>query len=239
MTLAASLDGNLIFYIAAAAYGVFAWWNDRRQKKAAEEEAARTASQRPQNPQTQQRPAIQGGESSEQERMRKFLEALGVPSGPQAPTQPRPQPAPLRPPAAPASPTLAPRPVAMPLPRPMMRPQSQPAAKAYVPPPAPKPRPVIVDEPLPAESRDPGRLEGAATSIESVSTEFARMHDRPMAVPTDPSIAIAAAGNAPMTSVLPQVMFAQGRILRELLRNPESVRAAIVVSEVLGPPKGA
>lgn len=240
MTLAASLDGNLIFYIAAAAYGVFAWWNDRRQKKAAEEEAARTASQRSQNPQAQQRPAAQGGETSEQERMRKFLEALGVPTG-QAPAQPRPQspPAPLRPPSAPASPTLAPRPVAMPVPRPMVRPQTQPATKAYVPPPAPKPRPVIVNEPLPAESRDPGRLEEPATTIESVSTEFARMHDRPMAVSTDPSIAVAASGNAPTTSVLPQVMSAQGRLLRELLRRPESVRAAIVVSEVLGPPKGA
>ena len=93
MTLAAI---DPIILIAAAAYGVFAWFNDRRQKKALAEEEARNRAEGTTTPsQTPLRPASTL-ESSEEERMRKFLEALGVPSGP-APLRPAPQPAPPKP----------------------------------------------------------------------------------------------------------------------------------------------
>ena len=241
MTLAASLEGNLIWLIAAAAYGVFAWYNERKQKKAQEEDARRAAA----NPQAAgQTPMRSAPAESEEERMRKFLEALGVPSGQQSPplrpTTPPPKPtppiAPRSAPQKPASPTLAPRPVAMPLPRPMVtRPAQVPARMA----PPPRPSRPVEYEPEPAESRDPGRLEEAAASVEQISTDFARMHGQRMAVDTLPSIQTAAMGAAGTTRVDARAISAQGLALRELLRNPETMRAAIVVSEVLGPPKGA
>ena len=234
MTLAA-IDGYLI-WIAAAAYGVVAWYNERKQKKALAEEEARKRAEGGGN--TPLRPSGPS-ETSEEERMRKFLEALGVPSGPQSPPlRPSPAPSPtIAPnpaPLQPASPTLAPRPVAMPIPRPMVtRPAQVPARMA--PPPRPKPP---VPEPAPYESMDPGRLEEPASSVEQVSTDFARMHEQRMAVDTLPSIRVAAAGAAGTTSVDPRLVSAQGLALREMLRTPESIRAAVVVSEVLGPPKG-
>jgi hypothetical protein len=239
MTLAA-IDGYLI-WIAAAAYGVVAWFNERKQKKALAEEEARKRAEGGGN--TPSRPSG-ASETSEEERMRKFLEALGVPSGPQSPPlRPSPAPAPLKPAPTiapkptlpkPASPTLAPRPVAMPIPRPMVtRPAQVPARMA--PPPRPKPP---IPEPASYESMDPGRLEEPASRVEQVSTDFARMHEQRMAVDTLPSIRIAAAGAAGTTSVDPRLVSAQGLALREMLRSPESIRAAVVVSEVLGPPKG-
>ncbi len=241
MTLAA-IDGYLI-WIAAAAYGVVAWYNERKQKKALAEEEARKRAEGGTAENTPLRPTG-GVESSEEERMRKFLEALGVPSGPQSPPlRPSPAPAPLKPaptiapksaPSKPASPTLAPRPVAMPIPRPLVtRPAQVPARMA--PPPRPKPP---IHEPASLESMDPGRLEEAATSVEQVSTDFARMHEQRMAVDTLPSIRMAATGAAGTTSVDPRLLSAQGLALREMLRTPESIRAAVIVSEVLGPPKG-
>jgi hypothetical protein len=233
----AAIEGNLIYLIAAAAYGVFAWWNDRRQKKAAAEEEARQASQ-PKDPSSSQTAQPAAGAESEQERMRKFLEALGVPSGPQSPPlrpTPTAAPAPPKPaPQKPASPTLAPRPVAMPIPPPMMRPRPT-AAPVHVPKPRP---PVVVEEPLPAESREPGYLQPAAAVAGQVSTDFSRAHQEQMSSAELPSIMAAAMGNAPTTGVSARFVSAQGQALRELLRSKESLRAAIVVSEVLGPPKG-
>lgn len=242
MTLAAI---DPIWLIAAAAYGVFAWYSERKQKKALEEEEARNRAEGKKS-QTPLRPESTG-ETSEEERMRKFLEALGVPSG-SPPLRPTTPPASLKPtppaaqvpvPQKPASPTLAPRPVAMPIPRPMQRPKAPkhvPTPPRMAPP--PKARPVF-HEPEAAESRDPGRLEEPAASVEQISTDFARMHDQRMAIDTLPSIQKAALGSAGTTQVGVKAISAQGLALRQMLRNSEALRAAIVVSEVLGPPKGA
>lgn len=234
----AAIEGNLIYLIAAAAYGVFAWWNDRRQKKAAAEEEARQAAQ-PKDSTSAQTAQPAAGAGSEEERMRKFLEALGVPSGPQSPPL-RPTPAaapapPKPPPQKPASPTLAPRPVSMPIPPPMMRPRPSSAAPVH----APRPRPPVrVEEPVPAESRDPGHLQMPVAVADQVSTDFSRAHQEQMSSAELPSIMAAAMGNAPTTGVSARFVSAQGQALRELLRSKESLRAAIVVSEVLGQPKG-
>jgi hypothetical protein len=64
------------------------------------------------------------------------------------------------------------------------------------------------------------------------------MHDKPMATSVLPSIAMAATGAAPTTGVDPRFVSSQGLALRALLQSPQTMRAAIVVSEVLGPPKG-
>jgi hypothetical protein len=235
MTLAASIDSNIIYLIAAAAYGVFAWWNDRRQKKILEEEERRQA----QTPTQHERQGTQPSAAptmtnSEAERTRRFLEALGVPTN-QLPPPPRPAPAP-KPQPKPASPTMAPRPIAMPIPRPMTRPEPAPV---YTPPPRPVVRPVQpvprFDEPLPAESRDAGHLEVPAFATSEVAADFARMHAEDKAAA---SLPIDATGLAPTTRVEPVHVSIQGLALRDLLRSPENLRTAIVMSEVLGRPRG-
>lgn len=224
---------DLYWLIAAAAYGVFAWWNDRRQKKAMAEEEARRAAAESEVPVSTGSAGPARPTSPEEERMRKFLEALGVPTGsqPSAPPPPVEKPQPLKP----VSPTLAPRPVAMPVPQPRpQRPAPTPPVRPQ-PKPIPQPVPAFAEVP-PLESREPASLE---TSFGQVSADFARMHDERMAVSTEPSIAAAATGNAPTTGVLPDYVSPQARLLREMLRDPQSIRAAVIVSEVLGPPKGA
>jgi hypothetical protein len=98
---------------------------------------------------------------------------------------------------------------------------------------------VTANEPAPRESQDPGRLEEAAASFEQMASDFSHMHDQPMATSTLPSIATAALGSAPTTGVAARIVSAQGMALRELLKDASTLRAAIVVAEVLGPPKGA
>ena len=171
--------------------------------------------------------------------MRKFLEALGIPSPTQTPPlrpaqSPSPAPKPISPqPEKPASPTLAPRPVAMPIPRPMM---PRPAA------PKPVPAPPVIPREVPVFSEGRRHIEvegeGSTAGGAHLSTAFSQMHAEQAADAGLPSIATAAAGNAPTTGVAARFVSAQGYALRELLRSRESLRAAIVVSEVLGPPKG-
>jgi hypothetical protein len=233
MTLAASIDSNIIYLIAAAAYGVFAWWNDRRQKKALEEEERRQA-QLPQDQSGSHEPIPPTTVNSEAERTRRFLEALGVPTN-QLPPPPRPAPAPKPQPKL-ASPTMAPRPIAVPLPPPMMRSQPTPV---YTPPPKPvRPVPPVphFDEPLPAESRDPGHIEGPALAMSQISVDFARMHAENVGAAS--SLPLDATGSAPTTKVEPVHVSVQGLALRDLLRSPEGLRTAFVMSEVLGRPKG-
>jgi hypothetical protein len=95
-----------------------------------------------------------------------------------------------------------------------------------------------MEESLPAESREPGELAGALLGPEHPVAEFPRTQPEQVASVDLPSIATAATGNAPTTGVAARFVSAQGYALRELLRSRESLRAAIVVSEVLGPPKG-
>ena len=235
----AAIDLNLIYVIAAAAYGVFALWNDLRQKKAAAEEEARQAEGRSQSTPNRVEKTPAPAATSEEERMRKFLEALGVPSPTQTPplrppqSQP-PAPKPISPPPPkPASPTMAPRPVAMPIPRPMM---PRPAA----PKPVPLPPVIAREAPVFTEARRPVEVEaeGPGAVGDHLSTAFSQMHAEQAADVGLPSIVTAASGNAPTTGVAARFVSAQGYALRELLRSRESLRAAIVVSEVLGPPKG-
>lgn len=88
------------------------------------------------------------------------------------------------------------------------------------------------------ESREPGRLEVPAAVVEQTPDAFINIRDLPV-ISAPVSVAEAAAGFAPTTSVAATYVSSQGLALRELLRNPATLRAAVVVSEVLGPPKGA
>ncbi len=137
--LAASFE--LIYVVVAIAIiGKIKEWMDGQKKPGLPPPGERTPLQ-PQSIKPLSRPL-----EPEQERMRRFMEALGMPAGNQTP--------------APVAAPVTPRAVA--------RPARQPKViRARVATPAP--------EPLPMEARDPGRLEELAGKIESISAEWGQM----------------------------------------------------------------
>ena len=212
MTLAAgSLNLDTILYIAAAVWGVISWWrnkNGENVERQAEEET-------PPQPEVRRTAAPQPAES-EAERMRRFLEALGVPGGQQ---RPAPQPPVQRPPAQ--------KPVARPVP-PIPVPRPRPIAR-------PKPAPI----PEPEEMALAGRLEESASSIEGIGAEFDRMSGG-VVLPAMAELATRAdvtafAEVSGATQVIPTAVTAKS--IHLALRSPDILRTAFVLREVLGPPR--
>ena len=228
MTLAANIQGNLLFLIVFAAVGVVNWWLERKKNQAAANEK-----QSPSRPQPRANAPAAGGES-EQERLRRFLEALGVPQQPgqpQPPQQVRPQamqPAPQIP--APASRTI--RQKVEPtrrthIPEPRRIPTPTRAAAAHRP--APR-RPAI---PEPEEFREAGRLEESASAIENVSSEFQHMTMEQLGVPAHLADTASKPATLTRNAAAPVV-----ESLRLALRTPADLRTAFVTMELLGKPRG-
>jgi hypothetical protein len=227
MILALDIPGNIIFLIVAAAVGVLNWWIERRKKQAEQEPQSPV---RPQ-PRSTVRPAAGG--DSEQERLRRFLEALGVPQQPGAPAPPAQSPPP---PQREIVPTPAQRPVPRPTPSPAKRAftpgprpltlPTQPAVRRAQRPPA---RPVM-DEP--PEFAEAGRLEEPAAIIEGISSEFEGMTMERLGVPM--RLAGAAAHVESVHRPVPAIV----QSLRESLRTRDDLRTAFVLMEVLGAPRG-
>lgn len=221
----AGIEGNIVFVIVAAVVGVINWLMEKSKKESAAKQPPPLA--RPAQP-----PANAGGES-EQERLRRFLEALGVPQPPQQ-QQSRPSQPQMAPPAT-KQVQPVPRRVAQDIQGrlPSPRPAAQKPAKVVRP-----PKRVIVREP--EEFATAGRLEESATSIENISGEFSTMNVRvkmdPLQTPDRP--AHLGTGNAGTTTVLERDGSPIAATLRKLLHNPRDLRATFVAMEVLGTPKG-
>ena len=80
----ASIEGNAVFVVVVAVVGLINWLIEKSKKESGS--APQQPSPRP------QRPADTAAGDSEQERLRRFLEALGAPQQPQAaPPSQRPQ----------------------------------------------------------------------------------------------------------------------------------------------------
>ena len=223
MITLASAEGKIIFVIVAAIVGAINWWFEKKKKEKESSAGPAQTSPRP------QQPAANAG-SDEQERLRRFLESLGVPQ----PAQPqRPPPAATAPATKPAQ--QIPRRVAQPIEGRMQSPPpsvKKPAKQIRT----PKP----VRAPQPQEMARAGRIEEAASSIERISGEFSEMNVRvkmdPLQTPDRP--AHMATGNAGTTSVLERSGSPIASRLRRLLHNPTDLRAAFVAMEVLGKPPG-
>lgn len=221
----AAIEGKLVFLVVAAVVGVINWLMEK-SKKASEGGQAQPSP----GPQT---PATNPGGESEQERLRRFLEALGVPQPPQQPPPAQRQ-QPAAPPATRPSQQISQR-VAQPLEGRMQspRPNKKAPAKNVRP-----PKRIPFREP--PEMTRAGRLEEAATSIENISGEFGAMNVRvamePVTIPETP--AHMATGNAGTTSVQERDGSPIAARLRRLLHNPTDLRATFVAMEVLGTPRG-
>ena len=225
MILAASgIEPKLIFVVVAAIVGVVNWLIEKKKK---DREAAGGST--PAAPRVHE--SAPGGGSDEKERLRRFMESLGVPQPPQQqPQRPQPSPAPAatRPRQQPQLSQNRPRPI-----DPRMQPQR----------PAVKSRGNVVQKPIrarePEEMQRAGRIEEAASSIERISGEFGAMNVR---VAMDPvktleSGAHLASGAAGTTNVTERDVSPHVATVRKLLQKPSDLRAAFVVMEILGPPR--
>lgn len=146
-------------------------------------------------------PAPRPPPQSDEERVRRFLEALGAPPGTKPPPPVRPRQAVPRRAVTPTSPT--PR-------RVTNRKWEQPLPPLTA---APLPPPIVVEVPSPPAPSPP--------------PPAPRM---PVSLPLSPLIPAAPAAPAPRLSPVGS--------LGELLRRRGSVRQAVVLREVLGPPRG-
>jgi hypothetical protein len=189
MPILANIEGQIVFLVIA---GIVALVNWLRQK--AEEKAATNP---PPTPRQGAGPVAEN--EAEAERMRRFMEALGLPAD-QVP-KPRQRPAPA---AAPP-----------PLPA---RAKKQKRQK-----PAPQQR---VEEIHIPELRT---NEVSEFQTQSAAVEFHTKSAEVSAIPTERR-AQAAVAEAPARTAAEQ--------LRKLLRSREEIRSAILLREVLGPPKG-
>ena len=205
MILAANLGLDSILYIAAAVWGVISWWRNKDGENAEQDNSAIR-----QQPEVR-RPVAPQQKESDEERMRRFLESLGVPSAPQAPTVRKPQPVRVPEMRKPTPPVNRPRP--------------------------PAPKPVFIPEP--EEMALAGRLEEPASSIEGVGAEFDRMASGVVLpamaeLATRPDVAafteVSGDSQAQPTAVTTKSIHAA-------LRSPDMLRTAFVLREVLGPPR--
>lgn len=216
MFLGAAIEPKLIFIAVAIVVGIVnALLEKKKKAREAANDSAPTAP-RPQDPSARS--------ADEQERLRRFMESLGVPQPAQ---QQRPRPA-----SAPA----------------VSRPQQQPQISRRVPQmqaqkPAAKNRVTAVAKPT--RAREPemaraGRIEEAASSIEAISGEFGTMNVHVAMQPVKPleRPARLAGGAAGTTSVAGHDIGPIAANVRRLLQKPADLRAAFVAVEILGPPRG-
>jgi hypothetical protein len=213
--LAASNGGQYVFLIVFAIVGVVNWWMEKQKQKKNESQSAPPPRSAP-----ERMDATGGGDPSEQERLRRFLEALGVPQQPQQPRQAQPQQA-------------APNPAKGNLPQQARRQVAQQKQAKKTPRQVVRqPKPVVVEK---EEFVAAGRLEEPASSIEGIAGEFGKMNVRvempSMSMPK-------ASANAGTTSVQERSGNPLVASLRHTLTNPTSIRAAFLAAELLGPPKG-
>ena len=203
MILAAAIEAKLIFWLVIAVIGFINWLFEKKKKVSGDEAPRQPREQRPQQ--------TGAGNESEQERLRRFMVALGVPQ----PQQPRQIPATPKPQPFRGTAVVRKR---------QMQTATKPAQK-------------IIRQP---EMPRAGRIEEAASSIERISGEFGTMSvSVPMPpVETLERPSRLATANAGTTSVLEREGNPLVASLRRTLTNPTDIRAAFLAAELLGPPRG-
>ena len=178
MVILASVEGQVVALVIAGIIALINWLTKKNESAAAP----------PVPPKT--------GADAEAERMRKFMEALGLPAD------------------------QAPKPVRRP---------SAPRAKA-APPPLPRARPRSLDE-APAPSLPVEQLHVAELRTPELP-EFHTTSSEVSAIPTERALV------APLDPYAASQRQAPIDELRRLLRSKNEIRSAILLREILGPPRG-
>jgi len=226
MTLAA-LDINLIIFAIAGIVALVNWLTKK-------DEDAPTTKAPPKNP-----PVARGGADPDDERMRRFLEALGVPADqrPPPPVKPRPAPAESGP-----LPKIAPRPPFVAGPEfPPRRTQRAPAPvrpKASEHSPKAAPEPAVKWEERALDAEETTTLPVEQIHLPNLPTaplpEFVTTSSRISATPND----AAAVGETDAYKTRGEDEARPSSAIRGLLSSPADLRAAILLREILGPPPG-
>ena len=202
---------QILFLILVAVVGGIRWIVQAAENRKNAEAEKRTGTSPPPNAPVQRAPAM-----SEEERVRRFMEALGVPTS----TSPAPtvQPRPATPTAEPPKRQLPIDPFPRgsferkPLPEPVFAPP--PRLTQETPPPLPPPTPTA----LPLPRRIPARVEAA---------EFFEVQDLDRATVVD----VPSAATKPLEGTNMSIPLA-GRVA-----SSEGLRDAIILREVFGPPR--
>jgi hypothetical protein len=186
------MNGTLIFLVLAGLALIFKWLTSHGSGD----------SEKPESPSpNEQAPPPRQPAQSDEERIRRFLEALGAPPG-------------TRPP-----PPVRPRRVVTPAAPPAQRPR---AKRSWV-----QPLPPLVTTP-----KDLGPPPPTTTPFEPIVAEVAP----PIAVA--PPLPVIVPSPPPMPRASAPLRAMPRQSLGTLLRKRSSVRQAIILREVLGPPRG-
>ena len=219
----ADIDGNLIFLLIMAIIGVINWLTNKKSEETPPQNTPQRKSASPTSSRPQ-RPA-----NSEEERMRKFLEALGIPAD-HAPPPVKPRETPSGPPRP--LPKLEPKPPFV-AGHPLPLPRSKPRPVAPVPPPLPAREEVSQDH-RPAPSLPVEQLHIPTLKTPDVP-EFVTTASKVSAIPTEKLIA----QESDAYSIAPELSSrGASEGIRALLATPASLRNAVLLREVLGPPRG-
>jgi hypothetical protein len=200
---------QLIALLIFGAVAFLKWLADRPQQERDQDSQPSQPVFRP----APQRPRQQPAAESEEERVRKFMEALGLPAG-----APPPQSLPRRPPQQPKRPGPAPRQTSPVAPR-QIRPQNRPANPPLTPPAREEVRPSVFQE-------SPAPQYAAPQYEVAMSAE----PQAPAPAPVSPS-------TAPAPQALPSARSRPESLAVSLLKQPESLRTAFILREILGQPR--
>jgi hypothetical protein len=205
-------DQNLIFIIVAAVVGISRLvariTENAREQSERRKKQAQARGQQQQPPQAQQPPPVFTRPKTDEERVREFLEALGQPAGTVPPPKIQPRTDIPPRPVAPIPPPPFPRPFSPVL----LKPIAEKARRIFT------PRPATPVPEVSSEAAEPGAWLREEEKIEEAAAKF------------ETATRATAAEGAPAR--------VEGAInWRNALRSRESVRAALVLREILGPPR--
>ena len=201
---------NVVFLLLLAVAALFKWLTQKAQESGKKSDAARREQTSQTNPSTPVAPA-----ESEEERVRRFLEALGQPS-----SAPPPRKITQRPPASPkhvvlphVGPYASPLPPLTTQPPPLVETMRQ--VSAILPPPLPQPEPDrVAAEQFEAPVFEVQRAQSPSSSSRQPGAAF-------------PSTNIPA--SSPPLVTTPSIL--------TLLKSSDGVRQAVILREIFGPPR--
>jgi hypothetical protein len=198
---------NLLFLLLLVVAGLFQLLGRAARKTSTDDQTKPTPKPRPTAP----RPTPRAPVESDQERIRKFLEALG------------------QPPASPPPSPIAPRPTYR---KPLVLPRVRPMAS---------PLPPLVTRPpdIPHEMQIPVETVAPAVEQREMRSDLAeplfQVHE---AKALSEPAAVVSAATLSETRTQPETAAPQSIDLKVLLRSTLGLRGAMIVREILGPPRG-
>ena len=211
----AAIEVNLIVVLIAAAVGIVNYFVDQKKKN--------DGNQLPPDPASPEKRPVVTNRQSEEERLRKFLEALGVPTAPPPPSRPHQQnPAPV---SAQRPHGLEPQPQRPPV---YQRPQRTAPVQS--------PRPGVPD-PVLQKKQEPKRLLEPIGVVEQTRGFDAHAMPVNLAFP-ETRIVERHATEAKSADGSFEISTPSAQDIFKALQSPQNLRTLILLREILGPPPG-